>query len=460
MTANRDKRVWAVAQGVDLKVEDNNLPPPIVVKSNKPGPNPDGSHPFLSGEEAIKHMKVPPGCKVALFASEEQFPELVNPVQMAFDTRGRLWVAAWPNYPERRPESTRGDPLLVFEDTNNDGKADKCTPFIDDLNCPTGFQFYKDGVLLVQAPDVWFLRDTDGDGKADWRERVLNGMDSADSHHTANSLVLDPGGAIYLSDGVFHRTQVETPWGPPVRNIDAAIYRFEPRASKFERYIAYVFANPHGRAFDYWGNDLVTDATGNNTYFGPAFSGHIDFPDKHPRMKTIWDRPSRPSAGSTILTSTHFPEEYWGDYLNPNVIGFQGIYRVELSADGSGIKGTRKPDIVQSKDFNFRPIDTATGPDGALYVVDWHNPLIGHLQSHLRDANRDHVHGRIYRITAEGRPLAWQPKIDGEPIPALLELLKRKENQIRNLAKIELGKHDAAKVVAATKTWAAKLDSK
>src|SRR2546427_162753 len=113
--------------------------------------NPDGSHTFLSGDEAIKHMKVPPGCKVNLFASEEQFPQLANPVQMAFDTKGRLWVAAWPNYPERTPQSTKGDSLLVFEDTNGDGKADKCTPFIEDLNCPTGFQFYKDGVIVLQA---------------------------------------------------------------------------------------------------------------------------------------------------------------------------------------------------------------------------------------------------------------------------------------------------------------------
>jgi hypothetical protein len=245
-----------------------------------------------------------------------------------------------------------------------------------------------------------------------------------------------------------------------VRNIAGAIYRYEPRTGKFETYVSYGFANPHGRAFDYWGNDLITDATGNHTYFGPAFSGRLDYPAKHPRMKTIWDRPSRPSAGSTILTSTHFPEEYWGDFLNPNVIGFQGIFRVNLSDDGSGIQGTREKDIVSSTDKNFRPIDTATGPDGALYVIDWHNPLIGHLQSHLRDSNRDHVHGRIYRITHESRPLAWQPRIDGESIPALLELLKRKENQIRNLAKIELGKHDSAKVVAAAKKWAAGLDQK
>ncbi|MBI5692356.1 MAG: HEAT repeat domain-containing protein [Verrucomicrobia bacterium] len=176
-------------------------------------------------------------------------------------------------------------------------------------------------------------------------------------------------------------------------------------------------------------------------------------------MKTIWDRPARPSAGSTILTSRHFPEEYWGNFLNPNVIGFQGIYRVKLLDDGAGLKGERQPDIVSSTDRNFRPIDTSTGPDGDLYVVDWHNPLIGHLQSHLRDANRDHVHGRIYRITAEGRPLVWQPKIDGEPIPALLEILKRPETHVRTLAKIELGKHESSKVMAALAAWIGGLNS-
>ena len=116
---------------------------------------------------------------------------------------------------------------MIFEDTNGDGVADKCIHFADDLNCPTGFQIYKDGILLMQAPDLWYLRDTNGDGKADWKERVLMGMDSADSHHTANSLVLDPGGAIYLSDGVFHRTQVESINGPEQAARELADIRAE-----------------------------------------------------------------------------------------------------------------------------------------------------------------------------------------------------------------------------------------
>ena len=457
LTANRDKRVWAVAKGRDLQVDDSNLPPVDQLKSNKPGDQPDETHTFLGGEAAIAKMTVHSGMKVNLFASEEQFPELVNPVQMAWDTKGRLWVSAWRNYPERTPDSKQGDSLLIFEDTKGDGRADRCTHFIDDLNAPTGFQFYKDGLLLMQAPDLWWLRDTNGDNRADALERVLMGMDSADSHHTANALCLDPGGAVYLSDGVFHRTQVETASGP-VRNDDAAIYRFEPRTGKFETYIPYGFANPHGRVFDYWGNDLVTDATGNANYFGPAFSGHLDYPAKHPAMKEFWNRPSRPCPGTGLLTSRHFPEEFQGNFLNCNVISFQGIYRVKVSEEGSGLKGETLEHLVSSSDPNFRPSAVNVGPDGAIYFCDWHNPIIGHMQHHLRDPNRDHQHGRIYRISYPGRPLLQPPPIDGAPVSALLDLLKQPENQTRELARIELGKHDTAQVIPAVKQWAAGLD--
>jgi azurin len=458
MTANRDKRVWAVARGGDLAVDDSNLPEVEAVPTNKPGPNADESHVFLSGEEAISKMTVHSGMKVNLFADEKQFPELIKPVQMAWDTKGRLWVAAWRNYPERAPTSKIGDSLLIFEDTDGDGKADKVTHFIDDLNAPTGFQFYKDGVLVMQAPDLWWVRDTDGDGKADYKERVLMGMDSADSHHTANAICHDPGGAIYLSDGVFHRTQVET-YDGPTRNSDAGIYRFEPRTGHFETYVNYGFANPHGRVFDYWGNDLITDATGNNTYFGPAFSGHIDYEKgKHAGMNQFWDRPSRPCPATGILTSRHFPDELQGEFLNLNVISFQGVYMVKVNAEGSGLKGETQENLISSTDPNFRPICISTGPDGAIYFCDWHNPIIGHMQHHLRDPNRDHEHGRIYRITYEGRPLLKAPKIAGAPVPALLALLKEPENQTRELAKVELENHSSSEVLPAVDNWVTTLD--
>lgn len=457
MTANRDRRVWSVAQGGNAAIDDSNLPPIKPVKTNLPGPKPDGSHVFLGGEEAITHMTMPKGCKVTLFASEEQFPELVKPVQMAWDTKGRLWVAAWKNYPERTPDSKDGDKLLILEDTNGDGKADKCTTFADDLNCPTGFQFYKDGVLVMRSPDLLFLRDTNGDDKADWKERVLTGLDAADSHHETNSMVMDPGGATYLSDGVFHRTQVETAAGV-VRNVDGAIYRFEPLTSKFERYVAFNFANPHGRSFDYWGNDIITDGTMNSNYFAPAFSGHIDYPHRHPDMNQFWNRTSRPCAGTTFLSSRHFPDDYNGNFLNCNVIGMQGIFRVKVSEDGSGLKGQTLENLLTSDDKNFRPVGVSVAPDGSIYFIDWANAIIGHMQHHLRDPNRDQIHGRVYRMTYEGRPLLTPPKVDGQPVVALLDVLKEPEDALRLRAKMQLGKHPASEVIPALTTWLKGLD--
>ena len=264
------------------------------------------------------------GLKVQLFASEKQFPELVNPVQMAWDTKGRLWVSAWPNYPERTPWSKEGDKLLILEDTNRDGRADKCTTFLDDLNCPTGFQFYKDGVLVMRSPELLWVRDTDGDGKADRKERVLSGLDAADSHHETNSMCREPGGAVYCSDGVFHRTQVETPDGP-VRNKDGCIYRYEPHTAKFERYMAYDFANPHGRVFDYWGNDIITDATGNNNYFGPAFSGFLDEPQKHSQVEGFLEASVAPMPRHRHpRAAAHLPDDFQGNFLNTNVISHPG----------------------------------------------------------------------------------------------------------------------------------------
>ena len=460
MTANREQRVWAIAKGGDLVVKDDNLPEPISAFTNKPGDKPDLSHTYPSGEEVMAKLKLAPNCKINLFADEKQFPELANPLQMAWDTKGRLWVAVWKNYPGREPTSKDGDKLLIFEDTNNDGKADKCTTFMDNLNAPTGFTFYKDGVAVMQAPDLWYARDTNGDSKADTFERIAMGVDSADSHHSTNAMVREPGGATFFSDGVFHRTQIETTKGP-IRHSDGCLWRYDFNTGDTELYAAYELVNPHGKVIDRWGNDLVTNATGNHTYFAPAISGRLDS-GKHPGLNQFWNRPSRPCPGTGMVSSAHFPEDWQGDFLNLNVIGLQAITRVRVTQDGSGLKGMTIPENLVSGDPGvvptFRPICVSNGPDGAIYFCDWSQTIIGHLQHHLRDTNRDHEHGRIYRITYEGRPLAKAPKIDGQPIPALLDLLKSPIDDTRMLAKVELEKHPAKNVIAAAKTWIAGLD--
>jgi putative heme-binding domain-containing protein len=460
MAANRDKRIWAVAEGSDLHVDDSNTPPFIPVKTNKPGPGPNGTHIFLDGEDAIKKMTVAKGMKVNLFASEKEFPELAKPVQMAWDTKGRLWVATWPSYPHWKPKEAMNDKLLILEDTDGDGKADKCTVFADHLHCPTGFEFYNGGVLVAQAPGILFLKDSTGSGHADVRIRVLDGIDSADTHHTANSFTLDPGGALYFQEGTFHHTQVETPYGPVQRCVNAGVFRYEPRTQKFDVYVSYGFANPHGHVFDRWGQDIVMDGTGANPYHGALFSGHVDFPRKHPHPPQVYQQRTRPCPGIELLSSRHFPAENQDHLLVGNVIGFQGILQYKIGDNGSSLSGKEVEPIVSSTDTNFRPSDIKIGPDGAIYFLDWQNPIIGHLQHHIRDPNRDRTHGRIYRITYEGRPLLTPVKIAGELIDKLLDLLKERESRVRYRAKIELGGRNSNEVIAALTKWIGALDKK
>jgi glucose/arabinose dehydrogenase/lysophospholipase L1-like esterase len=458
MTANRDAQVWAAAHGKELAVDDSNTPPFLPVKSNKPGPGPNGTYTFLDPEEAISHMKLPTGVHVNLFASEKEYPDLAKPVQMAWDPQGRLWVAVWPSYPHWKPKDPMNDKLLVLEDTDGDGKADKCTVFADHLHCPTGFEFYNNGVLLAQAPDILFLRDSSGKGKADLREIVLGGLGTADTHHTANSFVLDPGGALYFQEGVFHTTQAETPYGPPVRNANAAVYRYEPRTRKFETYVAYDFANPHGHVFDRWGEDFVMDGTGAEPYIGVTISGRTYFPARHKRAPKLYEQRTRPCPGMEILSSTQFPPEMQGNLLVANVIGFLGILQYKISDKDSGFLGTETQPLIQSDDPNFRPVDLKVGPDGAVYFVEWQNPIIGHMQHHLRDPSRDHIHGRVYRITYGTAQPRKAPTIAGQPIPQLLALLKDPEDRVRSRARIELGGRKSKDVVSALESWVGQLD--
>lgn len=460
MTANRDRRIWDVAQDkkVPAQVDDSNTPPFIKVGTNRPGPQGDGTYPFHTGEEALKFMTVGQGLKVNLFADETMFPEIINPVQMAFDPQGRLWIAAWPSYPHWKPKDPMADKLLILEDTNGDGRADVCKTFAGDLHNPTGFEFWNGGVLVANAPELLFLKDTDGDDKYDVRQILVHGLDTADTHHTSNSFTFDPGGAVYFQEGTFHHTQVETPWGPARRVANGAVFRYEPRAQKFDVYVSHPFANPHGHAFDRWGQDIVVDGTGAVPYHGTLFSGHIEFPTKHDRPPTVYKQRTRPCPGIEYLTSRHFPDDYMGNLLVANVIGFQGILRYKVRDDGSSFGADELEPLISSTDMNFRPTDLETAPDGSLYFVDWQNPIIGHLQHNLRDSNRDKTHGRIYRITHEGRPLEKPKTVAGAPIADLLNLLREPEDRVRYRARMELSGRKSDEVVTAVDAWIAGLD--
>jgi glucose/arabinose dehydrogenase/lysophospholipase L1-like esterase len=460
MTANRDRRIWAVARGEavksDPKIDDADTPPSVDAGTNVP------TRPvFMTGAESVAAIKTGPGLRVELFASEETFPELVNPVQMAFDTKGRLWVACWKNYPHWQPKTPMDDKLLILEDTNGDGRADKRTVFAGDLNNPTGFEFYGGGVIVAQQPNVVFLKDTNADDRYDVKEILLHGFDSADTHHAINSFTFDPGGALYMQEGIFHRTSVESPWGPVMRQADGGVYRFEPRTWKIETFIPMNFPNPHGHVWDHWGRNIVFDATGGQPFYGPSFSTRKYYPametNKAPRPGNVR---VRPVGGAEILSSRHFPEPMQGNVIVLNVIGFRGLLSYRLSEDGAGLKWAEADPILQSADENFRPVDAEVGPDGALYFVDWHNPIIGHMQHNLRDTTRDRLHGRVYRVTFPGRPLLTPAPVFGQPIPQLLDLLKSPEDRVRYRAKIELSARDTRDVISALQIWMNSLDPK
>lgn len=457
-TSNREKIVWSTARGKSEKADDSNIPELIPVISNKPGPLEGGKHEFLTGTQSIEKMTIHKNMKVELFAEESMFPEFVNPVQMAFDTKGRLWVAVWPTYPHWNPTEPMADKLLILEDTNNDGKADVCKTFAGDIHNPTGFEFWGGGVLVAQGPDILFLKDTNGDDKYDIKERIVHGLDTADTHHTSNSFALDPGGAVYFQEGTFHHTQVESPWGAARRVANGAVFRYEPRTQKFDVHVSFGFANPHGHAFEKWGHDFVYDGTGAQPYHALLFSGDLDYPNKHGRPPQVYQQRTRPCAGVEILSSSHFPEEHRDNLLVLNVIGFQGVLQYKLEEKDSSFSATEVEPIVSSTDPNFRPADIEVAPDGSIYFADWHNPIIGHMQHNLRDPSRDRNHGRMYRVRYEGRELLKPEKIAGEPIDKLLTLLESKDDRVRHRARIELSGRPTTEVIAAAKAWTAKLN--
>ncbi|CAN5362328.1 hypothetical protein BH23VER1_BH23VER1_07160 [soil metagenome] len=458
LTANRDPRIWARAKGSDGTVDDSNVPPPVPVVSNVGGGSPsssadkEGSSQYLSGEEGLNKITVPDGFEVNLFADEARFPELANPVQMQVDASGRLWVAAWKTYPKWEPLTEMEDRLLIFPDDDGDGVADRAITFAKVHN-PLGFEFWNGGVIVSSQPELIFLKDTDGDDVADVREVLLQGIGSADTHHAANNLIYGPDGAIYWQSGIFLHNTIEHPWGPSLSTGASAMYRFDPR-----RYTISVHAgnspNPHGTSFDYWGYHFASDGTGGNAFqVRPEGDGF--------KMHELLKKEVRPVAANEVVSSQNFPESMQQDFLICNTIGFLGIkqYGLERNPENGHVWGEPKGDLLVSSDKNFRPTDAIFGADGALYVSDWHNVIIGHMQHNVRDPNRDHRHGRIYRMRHADTPLQEPVKIAGAPVADLLKNLEHPVDGVRHRTRVELSGRQTSEVMAVMPRWLATLDS-
>jgi hypothetical protein len=216
--------------------------------------------------------------------------------------------------------------------------------------------------------------------------------------------------------------------------------------------------NPWGFVFDQWGQDFFLHTSGTSMNWGLPVSVKPTFGSKTPSTPDLIPSAHkvRPTSGLEVVSSRHFPDEVQGDIILANAIGFLGIKQHKIEDDSTGWKTSFRQDLLVSKDGNFRPVDLEFAPDGSLYVIDWHNVLIGHMQHNARDPLRDHVHGRIYRITYPSRPLVKPVQVEGAPVAALLENLKEPELRVRYRTRRELRSHPASEVIPAVKAWAAK----
>ncbi|MHC5543870.1 PVC-type heme-binding CxxCH protein, partial [Singulisphaera rosea] len=265
MAAVRDHYVWDIANGkkVPATPDDSNtgelITPETRFGQNKYSESPDGPR-ILPPQDFIKTCTVPEGFEIKLFADEKQFPELAKPVQLGFDGKGRLWVSTMPTYPMWKPGQPKpSDKLLILEDTDNDGKADKCITFYDKLHCPTGFEFWNGGVIVVDQPRLIFLKDTDGDDVADEVVHLIDGWATQDTHHTINAFEFGPGGLLYMLEGIAMSTTVETPWGP-FRNFGSSgSYVLDPRTLKVRHYVTPGYGNPWCYVFNEWGQGFCGD---------------------------------------------------------------------------------------------------------------------------------------------------------------------------------------------------------
>ncbi len=459
----RDTAIWKAAEGesYDLAAMDKNTLKLPEVKTNYDfGQDPNSR--YLYGEEALSKFHTAPGYKIDLFASEKEFPDLANPVQISFDSKGRLWVATMPSYPHYKAgDGKPNDKIIILEDTDGDGKADKQSIFADHLHLPIGFEFAPEGVYLSQGKNLVLLKDTDNDGKADHKEVILSGFDDHDTHHAHSAYSMDPSGAIFMAEGVFLHTNVETSYGP-VRGVNGGFYRYAPQTKKLERVAQVSIPNPWGIATDEWGQTIYLETSGPDVRWMLPGSIKPRYGESNDKSFSLVDENHRvrPTSGLEFISSSHFPDSVQGDYLLNNTIGFLGGKQHTFVDDGTGYKSKHRQDLFWSDDKNFRPVDAEIAPDGSLYIVDWHNMLIGHMQHNARDPLRDHVHGRIYRITYPSRPLVKPAKIDGASIDELLENLKLPEIRTRYRTRTELRMRDNDEVAKKATAWAEKLDTK
>ena len=372
------------------------------------GPYTPAANPPLLPLEAQKKFVLPEGFEVRLFAAE---PDVINPVAMTWDERGRLWVLELYEYPLGAPPGTKPrDRIKILEDTDNDGRADKVTVFADGLNLATGLALGNGGVYVGQAPDFLFLQDTNHDDKADTKTVLLTGLGLDDRHELLNGFIWGPDGWLYMTHGVFTHSRVKIPEASaPGVEVTAAVARYQPQTKKFE-----VFAdgtsNPWGVDFDRYGNAFVSACVIDHLFHmapGGIYvrqGGVPANPYAYELLPSIVDHKHHMAAycGICIYQGDQFPEEYRGHVFMGN-IHQNAINHDRLIPNGSSFKAVAEKDFLTTSDGWFRPISEQVGPDGALWIGDWYDKYPCYQNAQADPEGVDRERGRIWRVVYTGK---------------------------------------------------------
>jgi len=398
----------------------------------------------LSPAEAVRKMTVPEGFEVEVVASE---PDIVNPVAMTFDERGRVWITESLEYPRHQPGVGR-DRVKILEDTDGDGKADKFTIFAEGLNIPSGIAVGHGGVWVANAPDLLFLQDTDGDGKADRREVIVTGFGRYDTHELPNSLTWGPDGWLYGWNGVFNNSRIS--YRNKTYQFTCAIFRIHPRTRDFEIFCEGT-SNPWGIAWDSEGSAFssacVIDHLWHLVETGYYHRQGGPYPPFTWKIESIVDHKHEKAAycGIHYFDSPAYPDAYRDRLYMGNIHG-NGINVDTLSRKGSTYHGESQGDFLSANDAWFMPVVQKTGPDGCLYVLDWYDQYHCYQDANRDPAGIDRLKGRLYRIRYRGTPRRAPFDLAKAEDKSLLDLLSSANVYDRDMAQRLLAERNTAEI--------------
>ena len=390
--------------------------------------------------------------EINLFAAD---PQIANPISITWDNQGRAWVSTSTTYPQLKPGREPVDRIIILEDTDQDGKADKHIVFAENLLIPHAVMPVEGGAYVSTTSELLFLADTDGDDKADERKVVFSGFGHSDVHHTLHGMRWTPWGDLHLIQSIYINTFLETAYGPRRLN-GTGIWQFRPESEKLEIFSTGL-VNPWGEAFDDWGQAFATDGAGSQqpNYIFPG-SAHMTAVGADRILDGLmYGKPKNTSA--EFITGSHIRPDWRGDLL-ANDYRANRTVRYKISESGSGFTAKEEETFIHSSHRSYRPVDIKQGPDGAIYIVDWYSPIIDHGEVDFYHPSRDKTHGRIWRVTSKNRPLNRVSNLQQATTTKLLDMLKSTTQFTRLQANRELVRRNCPSTEI--ENWVNQLSSK